>query len=84
MAMGVHGCRTRTGVAMPVREVRFMNPRPGGTLEPAEKLRRHVGLYTGVRNFLYRSCTAESAWLLSGRVTGSPLSADRSAASHSD
>ncbi|MEA2940477.1 MAG: hypothetical protein QOD09_1006 [Bradyrhizobium sp.] len=35
--------------------------------------------YTGVRNFLYRSCTAASAWLFSGSVTGSPLSADRSA-----
>ena len=33
-----------------------------------------------MRNFLYRSCTADSAWLLSGRVTGSPDSADRSAA----
>ena len=36
--------------------------------------------YTGVLNFLYKSCTATSAWLFSGTSIGSPLSADKSAA----
>src|SRR3981081_2231475 len=38
-----------------------------------------IMLYTGVRNFLSRSCTADSDWLLSGRLMGSPDSAERSA-----
>ncbi|MBK7864743.1 MAG: AraC family transcriptional regulator [Archangiaceae bacterium] len=33
MAMAVHSCRSQTGRAPAVREVRFLNPRPGGSLE---------------------------------------------------
>jgi AraC-like DNA-binding protein len=33
MAMAVHSCRTQTGRWLTVREVRFMNARPGGALD---------------------------------------------------
>jgi hypothetical protein len=50
---------------------------------PGSPLTRRPGMtnhHTGVRNFLYKSCTAASASLLSGMSIGSPRSAERSAA----
>lgn len=37
MAMGMHQCRALTGEPMTAREVRFINARPGGDLEPLKR-----------------------------------------------
>jgi AraC-like DNA-binding protein len=47
MAMGVHECRARTGQPMKVREVCFVNPRPGGSLEALSQYFGTTALHFG-------------------------------------